>query len=227
MRRIKIGGSDSMIVGVCFMWAFVAIIFFIMVAIYSNYSYSSYNSSLKFAVVPLFSFIEAPFLAIAISLTVRAKILNGRKNYALQGRKAKAEIKYVEPVITKGTITGYKVNYYYKSETNEDILGETIIKKDDKRYFEVGYIIPIYVNDDCGYFRIEEVKTARQTKSYQNTASINIDSDLGLDKIITSFFGRPTQTVKTEEKFFVCPYCDSRVNDSYNRCPNCGARREN
>ena len=227
MRRIKIGGSDSMIVGVCFMWAFVAIIFFIIVAISSNYSASSYGPSLANLVVPLFFLIEAPVLAIAIGLTVRAKILNGRKNYALEGRKARAEIKYVEPVITKGTLTGYTVNYQYKSEANEDILGETIIKKDDKRYFEVGYIIPIYVNDDYGYFNIDEVKAARQTRSYTNTTSTNINSDLGLDKIITSFFGRPTQTVKTEEKFFVCPYCDSRVKDSYDRCPNCGARREN
>lgn len=146
---------------------------------------------------PFVLLMPAP-VVLAIIFTVRIDILSHITKRAYEGKRDIAEVVEITRTYPKNAHSmAFNITYRYKTKDNEEIIGVLEVSEDAVKYFEKGQIIPIYLNGYYGCFKVDEVIESVTHKSRKKT-----------------------------ETYFICPYCDSRVKDSYDSCPNCGAVRE-
>lgn len=140
--------------------------------------------------------------------------LNMRKRNAMNGKRS------VGVVTAKSMHRSYrsqtkicKVLFTFKADNGESICAIVYCSSQIYALAIEGLTIPIYVNGQDAFFVDSEFEAAARGK-WEKTES------LARQTLVNPY------QVKEKKNYYVCEYCDSKVEEKFINCPNCGAKRK-
>lgn len=157
--------------------------------------------------LPFFIIFWIPLVFFAIFFNTRAIVYNKRKNHALEGRRKYGIITEKHYSSNESQQKICKIEFVFKDDYNQQVTALIYVNYKMFDTLRKGMKIPVYVNGQDAFFKDEDV-----------FAMIEEKKAIIIEYVLNELDDKP--------KYYKCEYCDSKVEDKYLICPNCGAHRK-